>query len=246
MKLILKKAHVHCYRLGIALFYMVCYPYLYYLARNPKRYPKIVKMRRLIAKVSSGIAGIFYRVKYEEPIDWSKTYVVCPNHTSNIDISAMCAMITGNCSFLGKEELTEGAVTSFFFRTIDVPVNRDSKMSSYRAFKKAAEKLENGISMIVFPEGGITDDYPPQLQLFKNGPFRLAIESGVPIVPVTIIDAWQILWDTGLKYGSKPGNCHIFVHKPIETRGMKPDDADALRNKVYDLIKQKQAEYDHR
>ena len=246
MKSILKKVHVHCYRLGIAFFYMICYPYLFYLANNPKRYPKIVKMRRLIAKISSGIAGIFYRFQYQEPIDWSKTYVVCPNHSSNIDISAMCAMIKGKCSFMGKEELTEGAVTSLFFRTIDVPVNRDSKMSSYRAFKKAAEKLNEGITMIIFPEGGIADDYPPKLQPFKNGPFRLAIESGVPIVPVTIIDAWQVLWDTGLKFGSKPGNCHIFVHKPIETKGINPNEADSLKDRVYDLIKQKQAEYDHR
>lgn len=246
MKLILKKAHVHCYRFGIAFFYMLCYPYLFYLAKNRKHYPKIVKMRRLIAIISSGIAGIFYRFKYEEPIDWSKTYMVCPNHSASIDISAMCAMIKGSCSFMGKEELSEGVVTSLFFRTIDIPVNRDSKMSSYRAFKKAAERLNEGVTMIIFPEGGIADHYPPQLQPFKNGPFRLAIEAGVPIVPVSILDAWELLWDTGLKYGSKPGNCHIFVHKPIETRGMNPEDADALRDKVYDLMKQKQAGYDHR
>src|SRR4051812_1706298 len=144
MKLILKKAHVHCYRFGIALFYMICYPYLYFLARNPRRYGTIVKMRRIIAIISSGIAGIFYRFEYEEPIDWSKTYMVCPNHTSNIDISAMCVMISGDSCFMGKEELSESAVTSLFFRTIDVPVNRDSKMSAYRAFKKAGEKLTEG------------------------------------------------------------------------------------------------------
>ena len=246
MKLILKKAHVHCYRFGIAFFYMICYPYLYFLAGNPRRYRSIVRMRRIIATISSAIAGIFYRFEYEEAIDWRKTYVVCPNHTSNIDISAMCALISGNCSFMGKEELSEGAVTSLFFRTVDVPVNRDSKMSAYRAFKKAGEKLSEGTTMIIFPEGGIANDYPPELQAFKNGPFRLAIEAGVPIVPVTILNAWQILWDTGLRFGSRPGICHIFVHKPIETSGMNPDDADALRDRVYDIIKQKQAAYDHR
>lgn len=203
-------------------------------------------MRRLIAKAGSGIAGIFYKFEYEESIDWGNTYVVCPNHTSNIDIFAMSAMITGNCSFMGKEELSEGIVTGLFFRTIDVPVNRESKMSAYRAFKKAGEKLNEGITMIIFPEGGIADDYPPRLQPFKNGPFRLAIEAGVPVVPVNILNAWEILWDTGLKYGSKPGDCHIFVHKPIETKGMNLEDADALRDRVYDLIKQQQQEYDHR
>ena len=134
MKLILKKAHAYCYRFSVAFFYILCYPYLYFLALDTKRYPAIVKMRRRIAKVSSGAVGITYRFQYEQPIDWSKPFVVCPNHTSNLDISAMCAMIKGNCSFMGKEELSDEPVTGLFFRTIDVPVNRDSKMSSYRAF----------------------------------------------------------------------------------------------------------------
>lgn len=195
---------------------------------------------------SSALAGIFYRFEYEQPMDWTKVWMVCPNHFSNIDITAMCALVRGDCSFMGKEELSESAVTSLFFRTIDVPVNRESKMSAYRAFKKTKEKLDEGTTMIIFPEGGIGDSYPPKLDPFKNGPFRLAIESGVPVVPVTILDAWHILWDTGLKYGSGPGICHIFVHKPIDTAGMTVDDADALRDRVYDIIKQKLDEYDHR
>ncbi len=203
-------------------------------------------MRRRIAKISSGAVGITYRFEYEQPIDWNKPFIVCPNHTSNLDISAMCAMIKGNCSFMGKEELSDEPVTGLFFRTIDVPVNRDSKMSSYRAFKKAIEKLEHGITMIIFPEGKIADDYPPQLEPFKNGPFRLAIESKAPVVPVTILNSWELLWDTGLQYGSRPGICNIFVHKPIETNGMSIEDTDALRDRVYDIIKLKLEEYDHR
>jgi 1-acyl-sn-glycerol-3-phosphate acyltransferase len=153
----------------------------------------------------------------------------------------MCQLVKGNCSFMGKEELAGEAVTSLFFRTIDVPVNRESKMSSYRAYKQAIDKLQSGVSMIIFPEGHIADDYPPTLQPFKNGPFRLAVEAGVPILPVSITDAWQVLWDNGLEYGSRPGICHIFVHKPIETAGLSIDDADALRDRVYELIKQKLA-----
>jgi len=140
---------------------------------------------------------------------------------------------------MGKEELTEGLVTGLFFKTIDIPVDRESKMSSYRAFKKAMEKLQSGITMIVFPEGKIPDDYPPQLHDFKNGPFRLAIEAGVPIVPVTSLNNWKLLWDNGTKYGSKPGICHIYVHKPIETKNLKVEDADNLRDEVYRIMKEK-------
>ncbi|MDB5137680.1 MAG: 1-acyl-sn-glycerol-3-phosphate acyltransferase, partial [Mucilaginibacter sp.] len=160
------------------------------------------KVRRLWGLLSSAFAGIFYRFTYEVPFDRTRTYVICPNHTSNLDISAICLLIKSDCSFMGKEELTEGIVTRLFFRTADIPVNRESKMSSFRAFKKAIEKLQNGITMIIFPEGKIGDDYPPKLHQFKNGPFRLAIEAKIPVVPVTLLNAWDILWDTGTKHGS--------------------------------------------
>lgn len=137
---------------------------------------------------------------------------------------------------MGKEDLTKGLVTRLFFKSVDIPVNRDSKMSAFRAFKKAEERLQNGVTMIIFPEGKISDDYPPTLHEFKNGPFRLAIEQKIPIIPVSSANTWKLFWDDGLKYGSKPGISHIYVHKPIETAGLTVDDADALRDKVYGVI----------
>ncbi|HEY0246183.1 MAG TPA: 1-acyl-sn-glycerol-3-phosphate acyltransferase, partial [Mucilaginibacter sp.] len=93
--------------------------------------------------------------------------------------------------------------------------------------------------IIIFPEGKIPNAYPPGLHEFKNGPFRLAIELKIPIIPVTILNTWKMLWDTGLEKGSKPGICHTFVHEPIETAHLTIDDADALRDQVRNIIKQK-------
>ena len=197
------------------------------------------KIRRVWGFLSSACVGIFYKFTYEVPLDRKNPYIICPNHTSNLDITAMSLLVKNDCCFMGKEELTEGMVTSLFFRTADIPVNRESRMSSFRAFKKAMEKLQGGITMIIFPEGKIPDDYPPQLHAFKNGPFRLAIEAGVPIVPVTSLNTWELLWDTGTKHGSKPGVCRVYVHKPIETRHLTVDDADNLRDEVYQTMKEK-------
>jgi 1-acyl-sn-glycerol-3-phosphate acyltransferase len=223
----------------VAFFYFLLYPLLYYFSRKPAHYKYMNKLRSTWAFLSSAFAGIFYRFTYETPLDRTKAYVICPNHTSNLDISVICLLAKNDYSFMGKDELTDGIVTRLFFRTVDIPVNRDSKMSSFRAFKKAIEKLENGVTMIVFPEGGIANDYPPRLQEFKNGPFRLAIEAKVPIVPVTSLNTWKMLWDNGTKYGSKPGICHIFVHRPIETAHLTVDDTDSLRDEVYRIIQQK-------
>jgi len=239
MKLTLKRIHTYFYRYSVAFFFILCWPVLYLLSKRPKQYQYINKFRQGIAFVSSAVAGIFYRATYEEPIDWSRTYVICPNHTSNLDVSAISTNLHNNHCFIGKEELLDNYVLNFFFNTIDITVNRESKMSSFRAFKVAAEKLKNGVSVVIFPEATIPDAYPPVLHSFKNGPFRLAIEMKVPIIPVTSLDTWKVLWDTGKEFGSRPGICDIFVHKPIETAHLTLDDADALRDQVYDIIKQK-------
>ena len=93
--------------------------------------------------------------------------------------------------------------------------------------------------MVIFPEATIPLEYPPKLGTFKNGAFRLAIELKVPVLPVTSLNTWKVLWNTGSKYGSRPGICDIFVHKPIETAHLTLDDADTLRDEVYEVIKQK-------
>ncbi|MDN5287078.1 MAG: 1-acyl-sn-glycerol-3-phosphate acyltransferase [Mucilaginibacter sp.] len=237
--MILRKVHNYCYVFNVALFYFIFWPFFYYCSLKPARFKRLNSLRRTWAFISSAFVGFFYRFTFEEPMDWSKTYIVCPNHTSNLDITAMCMLVKSDYSFMGKQELADELVTGLFFRTVDIPVNRDSKMSSFRAFKKAAEKLQGGTTLIIFPEGGIAEQYPPTLQAFKNGPFRLAIELKIPILPVTSSNTWQIFWDNGTEYGSKPGVCKFFVHKPIDTTHLTIDDADALRDEVYDLMKQK-------
>ena len=124
---------------------------------------------------------------------------------------------------MGKEELTKNPVLGMFFRTIDIPVSRESKISAFRAFKKAGENLEQGMSLIIFPEGKIDDLYPPKLHEFKNGPFRLAIEKNIPIVPVSSINIWKRMWDDGAKYGTTPGIGRVFIHSPIYTKELNQE-----------------------
>ncbi|WP_374948314.1 lysophospholipid acyltransferase family protein [Mucilaginibacter sp.] len=247
MKLILKKLHVYLYVVSVAVSYFILWPFFYYFSRKPSRYPQMNRLRRVWGHVSSGLIGIRYNFKYETPIDWrNQTYIVCPNHTSNLDITAMSILVNSNHCFMGKQELADFFVTALFFRTVDIPVDRQSKIASFRAFKRAMERVQSGITTIIFPEATIPDHYPPQLKDFKNGPFRMAIELKVPIVPVTSLNTWQVLWDDGLKYGSKPGVCDIFVHKPIPTAHLTVDDADALRDEVHTIISNKLKQYDDR
>jgi len=218
------------------VFFVLFYPFLYYYSRKPERFLALNRVRRYYAFLSSALTGIYYKYHYQAPIDWSRSYIFCANHSSNLDISAITIFNKANFAFMGKDELLDNPVTALFFKTIDIPLKRESKMSSFRAFKKAEEYLKRGMSLAIFPEGKIAGDYPPLLHPFKNGPFRLAIEQKVPIIPISMTNLWEKMWDDGAEYGSSPGICHICVHAPVETSDLGVDDEEILKEKVYAII----------
>jgi 1-acyl-sn-glycerol-3-phosphate acyltransferase len=245
MEIALKNIHKQFYRYSVGFFFILLWPVLYFLSLKKERYKYINRFRRLIIYLSTMVSGIFFKIKYEEAIDWERTYIIIGNHTSNLDVSSISIATKSNHCFIGKEELLSNMVLGFFFRTIDITVNRESKISSFRAFKTAAERLQNGISVVIFAEATIPLDYPPKLSSFKNGAFRLAIEHKIPILPVTSLDTWKVFWNTGAEYGSRPGICNIFVHKPVETANLTLDDADALRDRVHSIIEQKLGQHEY-
>lgn len=233
-----KSLHPYWYIFTVLFSFILFFPFFYYYSRKPERYPKLNFYRKGFAFLSSALAGFFYRYKLEKPIVWDRPYIVCANHTSNLDISAVTGFMQGNFAFLGKVELVKNPILGIFFKTIDIPVDRESKMASFRAFKKADEYLAKGMSLVIFPEGKIGNEYPPILHEFKNGPFRLAIEHQIPIIPISIDKLWELMWDDGFKYGSLPGCRTLHIHAPIETSGMSVDDADLLKEQVFKAINQ--------
>ncbi|MFC4142088.1 lysophospholipid acyltransferase family protein [Pedobacter mendelii] len=227
------------YLFWIFFFFFLFYPLYLLTSRNPKYYGLLNFFRKANSFICSLFSGVFFSYKFEEKLEAKQTYIYCANHTSNLDIMILCILAKGKYHFMGKDELLNNPVLGIFFKTIDISVNRESKISAFRAFKKAGENLEKGMSLIIFPEGKIDDHYPPKLGEFKNGPFRLAIDKNIPLVPVSITNVWKINWDDGSKYGSKPGICDIYIHKPIDTSGLTDDDTDDLKNKVFKLIDSK-------
>jgi len=236
MKKLIKSIHLYYFQISLALIFSILYPAILFSSRNAVKFHTMNRLRWYFSFISSFFSGFFFRFKYEEPIDWSKNYIICANHTSNLDITAMILLAKKNFVFMGKEELLRNFITGIYFRTIDIPLNRESKMSAFRAFKKADEILKQGKNLVIFPEGMISETFPPVLQPFKNGPFKLAIENGVPILPVTILNNWDLMWDDGKRYGSTPGFCDICVHSPIETKGLSASDAEVLKEQVFNKI----------
>ena len=178
-----------------------------------------------------------YSVKYEKVLDKNRSYIFVPNNFSYHDITMAMICTKGNIRFMAKMELGNIPIFSIFFRTIDISVNRGSKTDSYRAWQKANESLDKNYSLIIFAEGTIGKN-PPELLQFKNGPFRLAIEKQVPVVPITMLDNWRCLRFEGNEKFGKPAFLRNIVHAPIETTGMTLQDEPMLRKKVRDIINQ--------
>lgn len=236
---ILKQGLRYWHYLMVLFTFGITYPFVYLFSRNSKTYPQLNYTRKICSFLPTFLSGIVFKYEYEETIDWHKTYIICPNHASNLDIFTMSLAAKNNFFFLGKQELLANPVTKIFFKTIDIPINRESKISSFRAFQKTAERIKKGMSPIIFPEGKIGEEFPPILHEFKNGPFRLAIEHQIAIIPVTIQDNWKLWWDDGKKYGCKPGISKVYFHKPLDVSGYTLKDDELLKNLVYQRIESK-------
>lgn len=236
---LLRKVHYGYAIFCILFFFILFWPIYYFGTRSPKYYLLVNKFRKIHSFLCTACTGVLFNFNHQEKLDQTQTYIYCANHTSNYDIMIMCLLANGRYHFMGKEELTKNPILGIFFRTIDIAVSRESKISSFRAFKRAGENLEKGMSLIIFPEGRIDNAYPPVLQDFKNGPFRLAIEKNIPIVPVSIINVWKLMWDDGTRFGTRPGISDIYVHAPVLTDSLLAEGADALKEEVFRKINSK-------
>jgi 1-acyl-sn-glycerol-3-phosphate acyltransferase len=224
------------------LAFVILYPGFAFTLSNPKYYPYGHALRRIWGRWLFFSGGIWVKQMMEQPIDKSKAYVIAPNHTSKLDIVTLTVKLRLYFNFMAKIELARVPVFGIFFRTIDISVDRKNARAAALAYQKSKDQLINlKQSIVIFPEGTIPS-HSPKLGRFKDGAFKLAIEAQVDILPVTIINNWQVLPDRG-KLRFFPGRVYQYVHAPISTKGMTQDDIPALREKVFSLIQSKLAEY---
>jgi 1-acyl-sn-glycerol-3-phosphate acyltransferase len=224
-------------------FFISTYPLFVILLAKKSWYPKAHALRRVWGSYIFYFGGMECQVEFEEKLTPNKTYIFVPNHSSYLDIPAFTVMMPGYFIFMAKAELLKVPLFRIFFKTIDIPVNRQSAIKAHRSLLEANKRLSEGISIVNFPEGTIPQS-APTLGRFKEGPFRLAIENEVDLVPITLPDNHLRLPDKG-KLEATPGKVRMFVHKPISTKGLLIADANRLKQEVYCIIEAKLAEYAH-
>lgn len=243
---IIRKLHFVWYMFIVALLFFMLYPLFYYATRKRERNVFLGKLRKFWCKLGFRIGLYSYHFEYEVPIDFSKPMVLVANHSSYLDTPLICVGIAGDYHFMGKIELLKHPVLKLFFQTVDVPVDRDSKIASYRALKKVEENVKSGQSLILYPEGTMSL-VAPQMGEFKSGAFKIAIDCNVPILPVTFLNNYELMPGSGKQKGSIPGTMKVFVHKPIDTAAYKDAEGlERLNSEVFNIIDQKLQVYANR
>ena len=222
--------------INFALTFFLLYPFFSLFLSSRRWFPLVFNLKWIWAHLLTWPLGIFYSIERRSQLKKGQAYVICPNHTSYLDVILTYVAVPKYFHMMGKAELLKIPLFSRFFKRMNIPVNRKSRMDSHRAFVRASQDIDKGISINLFPEGTISKQSPVMLR-FKNGPFKLAIDKQIPIVPITYMNNWSILPEYyHMEGGGHPGVSRIIVHEPIPTAGMTDDDLEALKDRVFEMI----------
>jgi 1-acyl-sn-glycerol-3-phosphate acyltransferase len=225
---------------------LLLYPFYLLLLLNEKHFNKGFNLLLVHTGVLMYLVGIFMQVKNKHYIKKGQAYVITPNHSSYLDILILYQTFTQYFVFMGKKELANIPVFNIFFKKMNIPVDRKSIMSGKRAMNRCEEELEKGRSVVIFPEGTISDNVPEMLN-FKSGAFKLAIDKQVPIIPITFLTNHKRVEMAGLFSGkASPGIARAIIHEPIPTVGMTEKDIDPLKNRVFNIINDELLAYEQR
>ncbi len=213
---------------------IVMFPFLFVSILKEKWYPYFFVMARIWAKVILFGMGFHYKVEREQELDPHKSYMLVANHTSMTDIMLMLAVIRNPFVFVGKKELSKIPLFGFFYKRTCILVDRSSSKSRMEVFNRAQKRLNQGLSVCIFPEGGVPNDESVLLDEFKDGAFRLALEHQIPIVPITFADNKERFSYTFLS--GSPGKMRVKTHTFIPTTGLTLDHKKEVRDKVRAII----------
>jgi 1-acyl-sn-glycerol-3-phosphate acyltransferase len=161
------------------------------------------------------------------------TAVYCVNHQSAMDIPILFVHLPVPFRFLAKRPLFKLPFLGWHMsRSGHIPVDRDQPKKSFKSYDQAAERIRNGVPVVLFPEGTRSRD--GALKPFKRGSFYLAIQAGVPVVPITL---------NGTRHVHEPDTLHVrsgrtemIMHPPLSTAGLTAQDVDLLSARVHRCI----------
>jgi 1-acyl-sn-glycerol-3-phosphate acyltransferase len=162
-----------------------------------------------------------------------KPQVFMANHQSDFDILITLGYVPGQFRWLAKKELFGIPIFGAAMRSAGyIEIDRNNHEKAMQSLDRAAQSIREGKSVMTFPEG--TRSRNGEIKPFKQGTFHLAIKSGVPIVPITIIGSGEIMPKRSLKI--KPGKIKLVIGKPISTKDYDIERRQELIDRVRNII----------
>ena len=180
------------------------------------------------------IAGrIKVKVKGLSKIDPTTSCIYMCNHQSNFDIPVLLAYLKVQFRWLAKAELFRIPLFGFAMRRAGyISIDRTDREAAFTSLKKAAKTIREGASVIIFPEGTRSPD--GNISPFKKGGFVMALDSGIPIVPVILHGTRSIMPKKQLRI--VPGTVVVEITEPIDISGYTKENKEALMDRIRNII----------
>ncbi|MCX7551378.1 lysophospholipid acyltransferase family protein [Xanthomarina sp. F2636L] len=217
----------------VALPIIVLFPFLIISILKESWYPYFFRIARVWAKFILFGMGFVWKIEHEQVPNPDKSYMFIANHTSMADIMLMLVSVKKPFVFVGKKELSKIPLFGFFYKRTCILVDRSSERSRKAVFLRAQKRLKQGLSICIFPEGGVPDE-AIVLDTFKDGAFRLAINHQIPVVPMTFMDNKKRFSYTFFSGG--PGRMRVKIHPFIKTEGLTIKDTKEVNSKARSTI----------
>lgn len=200
---------------------------------DPGRYAAGYLFRKLTVVHAKLTPLWHFRVTGKVPSDPRRPYVVVANHESFVDI-LLISHLPMEMKWLSKVEIFKIPVVGWLMRLAgDIPLTRGDRDSGAEALRQCRDRLDKRVSVMIFPEG--TRAHDGELGAFKDGAFKLAIDAGVPILPLAVHGTKTALRKHDWRLGD--ATAEVRVLEPISTEGLTLADVDRLKDQVRERIR---------
>ena len=197
-------------------------------------YPIFFRIARVWANFILIGMGFYKVIDWEESLKIGQSYIFVANHTSMLDIMLMFSIIRHHpFVFVGKKELAKIPLFGYFYKRTSILVDRSNAISRKKVFSYAQDRIKQGLSICIFPEGGVPPEYI-RLDDFKIGAFKLSLEHKLPLVPFTFLDNKRRFSYTF--FSGTPGRMRVKAHSFFSPKDYKADSLREMKEKAYNLI----------
>ncbi len=219
---------------GTMILMYIPFLLLSYFKKDPIKTTRFIRISRIWMRVFLPLAGCPMKVKGEENFEKDQNYIVVCNHNSFLDVPLSSPFIPGNGNkTIAKSELAKVPVFGLIYKTGSVLVNRKSDQSRKESYQKMKDVLQLGLHMCIYPEG-TRNKSEKALNEFHLGAFRLAKETGKPLIPGIIFNTRKVMPANKIFF-FWPTKIGIHFLSPIPVT--ESDTPESLKEKAYQAMK---------